>query len=516
MLTVGDGNRQSRKEDSHLLHFVSEGMFVVSLDAQRTGNSKEKLGGHAGLLKGYSVLLAKAPLLKMETLGIRSEDVQTTTTNTPVGIFLVVYYISNYVFRFLCQILGRFNRARAAQLTLPHFISQTPLFMPVGTKGAIKGLTTSQLEEIGCQIILGNTYHLELQPTSELIDELGGLHKFMNWPRALLTDSGGFQMVSLLHLADITENGVTFQSPVDGKPMLLTPEESIQIQNRIGADIIMALDDVVRTTITGPRIEEAMYRTLRWIDRCIAAHKRPNEQNLFGIVQGGLDPVLRDICVKGLVERNLPGYAIGGLSGGEDKDSFWRVVAQCTAALPEDKPRYVMGVGYPLDIVVCSALGADMYDCVYPTRTARFGSALVPEGILKLTHRAMADDTRPVDTTCGCMVCKTYTRAYIHCLVTKDAMGSQLLSYHNLYYMLKLSRDLHSSIIEGRLPEYVCLFLCLDFAFYLLSVLFHWFVCGFLQKMFPKGDVPEWVCNAMEVAGIDISSCCAPFSSSQD
>ncbi|KAF7140495.1 hypothetical protein RHSIM_Rhsim06G0078000 [Rhododendron simsii] len=427
------------------------------------------------------------------------------------------------------EILGRFNRARAAQLTLPHFISQTPLFMPVGTKGTIKGLTTSQLEEIGCQIILGNTYHLELQPTSELIDELGGLHKFMNWPRALLTDSGGFQMVSLLHLADITENGVTFQSPVDGKPMLLTPEDSIQIQvgtslcdfascreNRIGADIIMALDDVVRTTITGPRIEEAMYRTLRWIDRCIAAHKRPNEQNLFGIVQGGLDPVLRDICVKGLVERNLPGYAIGGLSGGEDKDSFWRVVAQCTAALPEDKPRYVMGVGYPLDIVVCSALGADMYDCVYPTRTARFGTALVPEGILKLTHRAMADDTRPVDPTCACMVCKTYTRAYIHCLVTKDAMGSQLLSYHNLYYMLKLSRDLHSSIIKGQLPEYVCLFLSLDIAFYLLSVLFHWFVCGFLQKMFPKGDVPEWVCNAMEVAGIDISSCCAPFSSSQD
>ncbi|KDO81050.1 hypothetical protein CISIN_1g0377181mg, partial [Citrus sinensis] len=257
------------------------------------------------------------------------------------------------------EVLGRFNRARAAQLTLPHFVCQTPLFMPVGTQGTIKGLTTDQLEEIGCQIILGNTYHLALRPTSELIDELGGLHKFMNWPRALLTDSGGFQMVSLLHLADITEKGVTFQSPVDGKPMLLTPEESIQIQNRIGADIIMALDDVVRTTIT--------------------AHKRPHEQNLFGIVQGGLDPVLRDICVRGLVDRNLPGYAIGGLAGGEDKDSFWRVVAQCTAALPEDKPRYVMGVGYPLDIVVCSALGADMYDCVYPTRTARFGTALVPE-----------------------------------------------------------------------------------------------------------------------------------------
>ncbi|XP_071923942.1 uncharacterized protein [Coffea arabica] len=355
------------------------------------------------------------------------------------------------------QVLGRFNRARAAQLTLPHYLCQTPLFMPVGTQGTIKGLTKNQLEEIGCQIILGNTYHLALRPTSELIDELGGLHKFMNWPRALLTDSGGFQMVSLLHLADITEKGVTFQSPVDGKPMLLTPEESIQIQNRIGADIIMALDDVVRTTITGPRIEEAMYRTLRWIDRCIA-----------GIYVS--EVWLNVICL-----------------GGEDKDSFWRVVAQCTAALPEDKPRYVMGVGYPLDIVVCSALGADMYDCVYPTRTARFGTALVPEGVLKLKHQAMANDIRPIDPMCECMVCKNYTRAYIHCLVTKDAMGSQLLSYHNLYYMMKLSRDLHSSIVEGRFPE---------------------FVCKFLQTMFPKGDVPEWVCNAMEVAGIDISSCC--------
>lgn len=388
------------------------------------------------------------------------------------------------------EVLGTFNRARAASLTLPHFRCQTPLFMPVGTKGAIKGLANDQLEEIGCQIILGNTYHLELCPGADLIDELGGLHKFMNWPRALLTDSGGFQMVSLLHLADITEEGVTFQSPVDGKPMLLTPEESIQIQNKIGADIIMALDDVVKTTITGPRVEEAMYRTLRWIDRCIAAHQRPADQNLFGIVQGGLDPVLRDICVKGLVARDLPGYAIGGLSGGEEKDSFWRVVAQCTAALPDNKPRYVMGVGYPLDIVVCSALGADMYDCVYPTRTARFGTALVPEGVLKLKHAAMASDCRPVDPTCSCMVCKRYSRAYIHTLVTKDAMGSQLLSYHNLAYMMRLSKDLHNSIIEGRFPE---------------------FVQRFLQAQFPKGDVPQWVCNAMEAAGIDISMCCSPF-----
>uniref|UniRef100_A0A7N0UYC1 Queuine tRNA-ribosyltransferase catalytic subunit 1 n=1 Tax=Kalanchoe fedtschenkoi TaxID=63787 RepID=A0A7N0UYC1_KALFE len=357
------------------------------------------------------------------------------------------------------EVLGRFNRARAARLTLPHYQCQTPLFMPVGTQGTIKGLATNQLEEIGCQIILGNTYHLALRPTTELIDELGGLHEFMNWPRALLTDSGGFQMVSLLDLAEITEEGVTFRSPVDGKPMLLTPEQSIRFQNQIGADIIMALDDVVKTTITGPRIEEAMYRTLRWIDRCIKAHEKPDTQNLFGIVQGGLDPVLRDICLRGMVDRDLPGYAIGGLAGGEDKDSFWRVVAQCTASLPEDKPRYVMGVGYPLDIVVCSALGADMYDCVYPTRTARFGTALVPAGVLKLTHNAMADDIRPIDPACACMVCKNYSRAYIHSMVTKDAMGSQLLSYHNLHYMMKLSRDLHSSILHGKFPEFVCKFL---------------------------------------------------------
>ncbi|KAJ7545063.1 hypothetical protein O6H91_09G105100 [Diphasiastrum complanatum] len=355
--------------------------------------------------------------------------------------------------------------------------------------GTVKGLTSSQLEDAGCQIVLGNTYHLALRPGADLLEQLGGLHHFMNWSRALLTDSGGFQMVSLLHLADITEAGVTFQSPVDGTSMLLTPEESIHIQNKIGADIIMALDDVVKTTITGPRIEEAMYRTLRWIDRCIAAHSRPSEQNLFGIVQGGLDPHLRDVCCQGLVDRNLPGYAIGGLAGGEDKDSFWRVVAQCTAQLPEDKPRYVMGVGFPLDIVVCSALGADMYDCVYPTRTARFGTALIPEGMLKLKNADMATDVRPLDASCSCMVCKRYTRAYLHTLVTREAMGSQLISYHNVAYMMKLNNDLHKSILEGCFPQ---------------------FVQGFLRMQFPKGNVPLWVCNAMEVAGIDISMCLSP------
>ncbi|KAJ0959808.1 hypothetical protein J5N97_000502 [Dioscorea zingiberensis] len=295
--------------------------------------------------------------------------------------------------------------------------------------GTIKGLATDQLEEIGCQIILGNTYHLALRPTSELIDEMGGLHKFMNWPRALLTDSGGFQMVSLLHLADITEEGVTFQVifsfdiTVDGKPMLLTPEESIQVQNRIGADIIMALDDVVRTTITGPRIEEAMYPFGN------SSYKTEGKQNLFGIVQGGLDPVLRDICVRGLVERNLLWVA-------KSKDSFWRVVAQCTAALPEEKPRYVM-----------CFLGADMYDCVYPTRTARFGTALIPE----LKHKAMAEDTRPIDPTCACMVCKNYTRglhslpSYKRCYGISASVISQPVLHAKGGYV----------VVQDKLPNYV-------------------------------------------------------------
>ncbi|CAI5992924.1 unnamed protein product [Closterium sp. NIES-64] len=374
-------------------------------------------------------------------------------------------------------------------MTLPHHSCLTPMFMPVGTQGTIKGLTAQQLGELGCQVVLGNTYHLANRPGADVIAEAGGLHAFMDWPRGLLTDSGGFQMVSLLHLADITEQGVEFQSPVDGTRMLLTPEESIAIQNKIGADIIMALDDVVSSLVSGPRIEEATHRTLRWMDRCMQAHSRPHDQNLFGIVQGGLDPKLRDICLKGLIDRDLPGYAIGGLAGGEDKESFWRVVAQCTAALPANKPRYVMGVGYPLDIVVCSALGADMYDCVYPTRTARFGTALIPEGVLKLKHAAMANDHRPIDPSCSCLACRSFSRAYLHSLVTKDPVGCHLLTIHNIAYMMQLTRSMHNAILNNTFPS---------------------FVVDFLQKQFPRGDVPQWVQAAMQAAAIDISPALHP------
>jgi queuine tRNA-ribosyltransferase catalytic subunit len=295
------------------------------------------------------------------------------------------------------EVLAQCGRARAARMTLPHHVCETPMFMPVGTLGTVKGLMAGQLEDAGCQVVLGNTYHLEERPGSHVVAKMGGLHGFSRWNRGMLTDSGGFQMVSLLKLAEITEAGVEFQSPVDGARMLLTPEHSIAVQNRLGADIIMQLDDVVPSTTVDPaRFDEATHRTTRWLDRCIAAHSRPDEQNLFAIIQGGLDPRLRDISLEQLVARNTPGYAIGGLAGGEDKGSFVRVVSQCTAGLPEGKPRYVMGIGYPMDVVVCSALGADMYDSVYPTRTARFGVALVPEGVLKLKNKAYADDFRLV------------------------------------------------------------------------------------------------------------------------
>lgn len=343
------------------------------------------------------------------------------------------------------------------------------------------------MKECGPRIILGNTYHLGLRPGADLVEDMGGLHKFMGWDRNILTDSGGFQMVSLLDLAEIKEEGVVFQSPVDGTKMLLTPEKSIQLQNQIGADIMMALDDVCSSTTEDiNRVKEAMERTLRWIDRCIGAHSRPTEQNLFGIVQGGLDEELRRICLEEMKKRNLPGYAIGGLSGGEDKNSFWKVVNQCTepgTGLPDDKPRYCMGVGYPVDLVVCSALGVDMFDCVYPCRTARFGTVLVPSGLLQLKKAEFKDDFRPIDETCTCSTCKNYTRAYLHTIATKETVASSLLTVHNIAYMMRLMDNVRNAIIEGNFDEYVR---------------------NFMLEQYPKKNYPKWASDALTAAGIEL------------
>lgn len=384
------------------------------------------------------------------------------------------------------QLHATWNKARAGTLHLPHHSALTPMFMPVGTQASIKGLAPSQLLDpaVDAQLILANTYHVGLRPGGDIVREMGGIHQFMKWPRAVLTDSGGFQMVSLLRFSTVTEQGVHFQSPVDGTEMLLTPERSIAIQNDIGADIIMALDDVVSSTTTGPRVEEACHRTLRWIDRCIAAHANKRIQSLFGIVQGGLDMRLRQVCCRGLVEKNLPGYAIGGLSGGEEKDVFWKVVNQCTDMLPSDKPRYCMGVGYPEDIIVCVALGADMFDCVYPARTARFGTALVPSGLLKIRNASMATDWRPIQDDCECHTCANYSRAYLHLLSPKDSsIGAQLLTLHNIAYLTRLTNKARQAIIDGRFEQ---------------------FVQQFMLNLYPNKEYPKWSYDALTFAGVKL------------
>lgn len=403
------------------------------------------------------------------------------------------------------------GRARATTVHLPSDRKvETPVFMPVGTKGTIKSLTTEEIvsdKALDCPIILGNTYHLALQPGTDLVSEMGGLHTFMHWDRAILTDSGGFQMVSLLKLAEITEEGVTFENPFikegekfKSQRMMLRPEDSIAHQNNIGSDIMMALDDVVSSVADNDeRFEIATYRTLRWLDRCLAAHARPREQNLFAIVQGGLDTKvggLRDKCLAGFRARDdkIPGYAIGGLAGGESKDAFWKVVDHCCKSLPDDKPRYLMGVGYPLDLVICTALGVDMYDCVYPTRTARFGVALVPgesPGTLRLKSNEFSTDNRLIMDDCKCLACGGgYSRARLHLLLKRNnPLAAVLMTHHNIAYMMKVVRDMRNAIMEDKYADYVNNFV-LD---------------QFRGSKSGGQDVPIWVENALQEAGIKLN-----------
>lgn len=357
--------------------------------------------------------------------------------------------------------------------------------MPVGTKGAIKGLTAEEMEALGCRILLGNTYHLAYKPTGDLLETFGGLHNFSGWKYNILTDSGGFQMVSLSKLCEITEEGVKFESPFDSSIMVLKPEDSMKIQNQIGGDIMMALDDVVKTTTEGPRMAEAADRTVRWIDRCIEGHKNTTKQNLFPIVQGGLDFELRKKNLAELIERDAAGYAIGGLAGGEEKNDFWRIVNFCTDHLPENKPRYLMGVGYPVDLVVCSCLGVDMFDCVYPTRTARFGTALTRYGNLKLMKAENEKDLRPIQEGCECETCKNYTRSFLHTVATKEEVGCHLITTHNIHYLLTLMKSLHKNIAEDNLDN---------------------FVNEFLRDQFiQEKEIPKWVLEALAAVDIKVN-----------
>lgn len=345
--------------------------------------------------------------------------------------------------------------ARRGRLHTPHGTVQTPVFMPVGTQATVKTMAPHELKEIGAGIILSNTYHLHLRPGDDLVAEAGGLHDFMNWDGVVLTDSGGFQVFSLSDLRKISDDGVKFRSHIDGRPLFFTPELVMQIENNLGADIIMAFDECPPYPATREYVEVSLRRTLDWAKRCKEAHKRPEEQALFGIVQGGEFKDLRRISAESLVELDFPGYAIGGLSVGEPKELMYEILDVTTPFLPADKPRYLMGVGSPDDLFEGVERGIDMFDCVLPTRIARNGTVFTSRGKVVVRNAKYARDFLPLDENCDCKVCKTHSRAYIrHLLKADEVLGIRLTSYHNLYFLLKMMERMREAIDADRFLEY--------------------------------------------------------------
>lgn len=345
-------------------------------------------------------------------------------------------------------ITAKNNSARAGTFTTPHGDLQTPVFAPVGTQATVKALTPAQVADLGASLVLSNTYHLYLRPGDGLVRELGGLHQFMQWPNPMLTDSGGFQVFSLAQTRKVDEDGVTFKSHIDGSTHRFTPEKSIAIQENLGADIIMAFDECADPN-DHEYIKQAMERTHRWAERCVRAKTR-SDQALFGIVQGGIDPELRAASAETIASLDTPGIAIGGLSVGETKDEMHAALEVVTPLLPEDKPRYLMGVGTPEDIINGIARGIDIFDCVLPTRLARHHSAFSPEGRLNMMNATFARDERPIDETCDCYTCRTFTRAYIrHLIVAKELLAGTLLSIHNLRALIRLVEDIRGYITDG-------------------------------------------------------------------
>ncbi|MBU9712505.1 tRNA guanosine(34) transglycosylase Tgt [Evansella tamaricis] len=345
--------------------------------------------------------------------------------------------------------------ARLGIVHTPHGSFDTPMFMPVGTLATVKTMSPEELKEIGAKIILSNTYHLWLRPGHEIIKEAGGLHKFMNWDRPILTDSGGFQVFSLSDMRKITEEGVEFRNHLSGERMFLSPEKAMEIQNALGPDIMMAFDECPPYPAEYDYMKASVDRTSRWAERCIKAHSRPNEQGLFGIVQGGEYEELRKQSAEDLVSLDFPGYAIGGLSVGEPKDVMNRVLEFTTPHLPEGKPRYLMGVGSPDSLVDGAIRGVDMFDCVLPTRIARNGTLMTSAGRLVVRNAKYARDFGPLDENCDCHVCKNYSRAYIrHLIKANETFGLRLTTYHNLYFLLKLMENVRKAIKEDRLLDY--------------------------------------------------------------
>ncbi len=339
--------------------------------------------------------------------------------------------------------------ARAGVLQTAHGPVLTPVFMPVGTRGTVKGVTTAQLREIGAQVLLGNTYHLSLRPGADIVREAGGLHRFMDWDRAILTDSGGFQIFSLAETRKLSDDGVEFRSIIDGAKHFWTPEDNMAIQEDLGADIAMALDVCPPYPAEKAEVAEAVRRSAVWAERCRASHDRA-DQLLFGIVQGGVHADLRAESVERTVALDFPGYGIGGYSVGEPHELMLESLAPVTAMLPHDRPRYLMGVGNPTTILAAIGLGVDMFDCVLPTRTARTGTAFSSSGRMNLKNARYTRDFGPLDAACDCPTCTRYSRAYLrHLVVMKEMLGSILLSIHNLHFLLDLTRRARAAIEAG-------------------------------------------------------------------
>ena len=352
------------------------------------------------------------------------------------------------------------NAARRGSVTTPHGTFQTPAFMPVGTSGAVKALTSDDLEECGAEIMLGNTYHLYLRPGTDIIQSQGGLAKFNGWNKPTLTDSGGFQVFSLQDISKITDDDVVFKSHHDGSRHVFTAEKVMEIQHAIGADIIMAFDQCVPYPADRKLAQQGVQRTFDWARRCVARHEELSSENdqtryLFGIVQGSVYEDLRTLSAEQILSLDFPGYAIGGLSVGESKQDMEKMLAHQIAYLPQDKPRYLMGVGYPEDILMAVSYGIDMFDCVLPTRNARTGNVFTSEGQIVYRNAEYANDDRPLDVNCDCKVCRRYSRAYIrHLYKQSEITGMVLASYHSTYFYQNLMRGIRVAIAEGRFDSF--------------------------------------------------------------
>lgn len=344
--------------------------------------------------------------------------------------------------------------ARYGKLETNYGTYETPMFMPVGTLANVKTLMPEELKAINSGIILSNTYHLWLRPGEDVIDHAGGLHKFMNWDGPILTDSGGFQVFSLAKKKDISEEGVKFKSHIDGRELLLTPEKSIEVQNKLDSDIAMSFDECIDYPVTHEYAKASTERTLRWAARGKAVHKNPN-QSLFGIVQGGEFEDLRRWSAEETVKLDFDGYSIGGTSIGEPKDVMYKMISYAVPYLPKDKPRYLMGVGDPLDIIEGVRQGIDMFDCVLPTRIARHGNAFTRNGKINLHNNKFKEDFTPIEEGCDCYTCKNFTKAYVrHLLVCKETNAGRLLSIHNLRFLIKMTEEIRKSIQNGTYEEY--------------------------------------------------------------